>query len=100
MSRIQQNYLIPQLDSDDEFRDHFYTDSHIELDYNPFPIRSPTMKRTFHLDCFNGKLNVSECADDTQVKLSINDAEVILDFDSFNELCSLKYTLNLNQRSF
>ena len=100
MSRIQQDYVIPKLGSDDQFRDKFYSDSHIEPDYNPFFIRNPTMKRTFHLDCFNGKLNVSECADDTQVKLSINDAEVLLDFDAFNELCSLKYTLNLNQRTF
>jgi hypothetical protein len=100
MSRIQQNFLIARLDSEDQFREQFYTDSHIEPDYNPFPIRNPTMKRSFHLDCLNGKLDVTECSDDTQVKLSLNDSEVLLDFDAFNELCSLKYTLNLNQRSF
>lgn len=92
-----QNLILPKLAQDELFREQFYS----ELRYKPHSLpRSQYMRRTFHLDCLNGKLNVSECTDDTQVKLSINETEITLDFDAFNELCALKYTLNLQQRSF
>lgn len=98
MSKIQQLYLLPKIEADAEFCAQFYADDECEPDYNPLPIRSNIMRRSFHLEGINGKLDVSECSDPTQIKLCINDAEVLLDYDAFNELCGLRYTLNLTQR--
>ena len=99
MSRIMQNLILPKLQSDQVYCEEFYSNNSLEPDYS-LPLRNIIMRRTFHLDCPNGKLNISESVDGSEIKLSINDTEVSLDFESFNELCSLKYTLNLNPRVF
>ncbi len=95
-----QDYILPQLENDPAYCEQFYVDSTPEPDYQPLSLRKPTMRRTFHFDCPNGQLNVSECPNDNHITLSIKDAEVTLDFDTFNELCGLKYTLNLLRSDF
>ena len=90
-----QNYLLPKLESSQDYCEQFNSD---ESDYPPLPLRNSLMRRTFHFDCPNGKFNVSECADDSQITVSINDTEINIDFDTFSELCELRYTLNLHQK--
>ena len=60
------------------------------------------MLKTFHIDSLNNQnsqLNIAECNDNTQIILSINageqTAEIVLDYDAFDDLCGLKYTLDL-----
>jgi len=60
------------------------------------------MRRTFHIDSSaneTSKLNIAECHNNTHVVLSINNndqtAEIVLDLNAFEELCGLKYSLDL-----
>jgi len=60
------------------------------------------MLRTFHINSANKQnsiLNISECTHKTQVTLSIHQgeqtAEIVLDYKAFEDLCGLKYSLDL-----
>jgi len=60
------------------------------------------MLRTFHLDTSNehsSRLNVAECSNNHYIVLSITDGEqstaITLDYDQFNDLCGLRYSLDL-----
>jgi hypothetical protein len=44
MSKIQQNWLLPLIANDEEFRERFYSDDYsLEPDYNPLPITHTVM---------------------------------------------------------
>jgi len=60
------------------------------------------MRRTFHIDSSNNQsstLNIAECNNNKQVILSINEgdktAEIVLNYEAFEDLCGLKYSLDL-----
>jgi len=60
------------------------------------------MRRTFHINSFNNEsnmLNIAECINNTLIKLSINNgdqtAEIVLDYNAFEDLCGLRYSLDL-----
>jgi len=60
------------------------------------------MRRTFHIDSSSNetsRLNIAECHNNTHVVLSINNndqtAEIVLDLNAFEDLCALKYSLDL-----
>ena len=60
------------------------------------------MLRTFHIDSSNNepsRLNIAECNNNHHVTLSINQgdktAEIVLDYDAFEDLCGLRYSLDL-----
>ena len=60
------------------------------------------MLRTFHINSAinqNSTLNISECNNNKEVTLSIKDgeqtAEIVLDYEAFEDLCGLKYSLDL-----
>ncbi|MCF6251216.1 MAG: hypothetical protein L3J75_08110 [Methylococcaceae bacterium] len=60
------------------------------------------MLRTYHISSSNNQtntLNIAERHDNTQVTLSINEGEqtakIVLDYEAFENLCGLKYSLDL-----
>ena len=62
------------------------------------------MLKTYHLDTSNdnsNQLNIAECSDNHYIILSITDKEndhstaITLDYDQFNDLCGLRYSLDL-----
>jgi len=60
------------------------------------------MLRTFHINSSNNQrsqLNIAECSNNKLITLSINQgeqtAEIALDYNAFEDLCGLRYSLDL-----
>ena len=106
MSRIQQDYLLPRIEQEDEFREHFYNDDKsLEPDNNPLPITTIhfgeyKMKKIYQFDCNNGiSITIDQFQlDHNQVIMKVhnNDNVLLLHFDKdeFNDLCSMRFSID------
>jgi hypothetical protein len=106
MSRIQQDYLLPRIEQEDEFREHFYNDDKsLEPDYNPLPITTIhfgeyKMKKIYQFDCTNGiSITIDQFQLDPNqviIKVHNNDNVMLLQFDKdeFHDLCGMRFNID------
>lgn len=115
MSKIQQGYLLPRIEQDENFRERFYSDEHsVEPDYLPSPSSithtvlminiqhngENPMKHIYQFDCLqdNQPTHLSVDLDQAQpgqvvMNLHIEENMIQLQFDKeeFAELCDMRF---------
>lgn len=105
MSRIQQDWLLPLIEQDDDFREHFYNDDKsLEPDYNPLPTTihfgEYKMKKIYQFDCTNGiSITIDQFQLDPNqviIKVHNNDNVMLLQFDKdeFHDLCGMRFNID------